>query len=152
MPEESFDDEEKERDFYLTENDKSEQNYTHHGMEIIDLEAQDEETIKDIIIQEEEAQVQAFMDNLERAKYVITYLEQENKHFSGKQVLMELELLKVKRQGDREAPITLFPIEKEIEDDRETWLERVNLHLEKLLQKANRDNQMIRHLAYHYGT
>jgi len=48
-------------------------------MEIIDLEAQDEETIKDIIIQEKEAQVQALMDNLERAKHVITYLEQENK-------------------------------------------------------------------------
>jgi len=46
---------------------------------------------------------------------------------------MELELLKVKRQGNKEAPVTLSPIEKEIEDDRETWLERVNFHLEKLL-------------------
>ena len=46
----------------------------------------------------------------------------------------------------------MSPIEKEIEDDRETWLERVNLHLEKLLQKSNRDNQMIRHMAYHYRT
>ena len=65
---------------------------------------------------------------------------------------MELELLKVKRQGDKEAPITLPPIQKEIEVDRETWLERVNLHLEKLLQNANRDNQMIRNMAYHYRT
>ena len=46
----------------------------------------------------------------------------------------------------------MTPTEKEIEDDRETWLERVNLHLEKLLQKANRDNQMIRHMAHHYRT
>ena len=29
---------------------------------------------------------------------------------------------------------------KEIEDKREVWLERVNIHLEKLLMKANRDN------------
>ena len=65
---------------------------------------------------------------------------------------MELELLKVKRHSDKEAPITLSPIEKEIKDDRETWFERVNLHLEKLLQKANRDNLMIRHMAYHYRT
>jgi len=36
------------------------------------------------------------MENLERAKYIITYLEQENKQLSEKQVLMELELLKVK--------------------------------------------------------
>jgi len=73
------------------------------------------------------------MDNLERAKYVITYLEQENKQLSDKQVLMELEMLKVKQQSDKEAQVTLTPIRKEIEDDRETWLERVNFHLEKLL-------------------
>lgn len=70
----SFDDKEKERDFDLTEHDESEKRYTHHGMEIIDLEAQDEETMKDIIIHEKEAQVQVLMDNLDRAKYVITYL------------------------------------------------------------------------------
>jgi len=53
---------------------------------------------------------------------------------------MELELLKVKRESDKEAPVTLSPIEKEIEDDRETWLERVNFHLQKLLQNVNRDS------------
>jgi len=46
------------------------------------------------------------------------------------------------------ALVTLNPIEKEIEDDREIWIEKVNFHLEELLQKANRDNQMIRHMAY----
>jgi len=59
-----------------------------------------------------------------------------------------MELLEIKRQGDKgesamqkeEALVTLTPIEKEIEDDRETWLERVNFHSEKLSQKANRDN------------
>lgn len=34
------------------------------------------------------------MDNLARAKYVITYLEQENKKLSDKQVLMELDFSK----------------------------------------------------------
>lgn len=72
-------DDDEERDFDLTEHDESEQCYTHHGVEIIDLEAQDEETIEDIIIQEREAQVQDLGDNLEWVKYVITYLEQENK-------------------------------------------------------------------------
>lgn len=65
---------------------------------------------------------------------------------------MELKLLKVKRHGDKEAQVILTPIEKEIEDDRETWLERVNFHLEKIFQKANRDNQMIKHMAYHHRT
>jgi len=38
MSEESLDDEE-ERDFDMTDHDESEQHYTHHGVEIIDLEA-----------------------------------------------------------------------------------------------------------------
>jgi len=44
----------------------------------------------------------------------------------------------------------LTPIKQEIEQDRETWLERVNLHLEGLIDKANRDKKMLRHMAYHY--
>jgi len=64
----------------LEEHDEPEQ----HDIEVIDLEAEERETIKDIIIQEKEAQVQALMDNLERAKFVITYLEQENKQLSDK--------------------------------------------------------------------
>jgi len=58
---------------------------------------------------------------------------------------MELELLKAKRQSDKgkstmqeeETSTTLTTkqrIKKEIEEDRETWLDRVNLHLEKLFQ------------------
>ena len=76
---------------------------------------------------------------------------------------MELELLKAKRQGDKgksvmqeeETPATLTTKQrllKEIEEDRENWLDMVNLHLEKLLQKANRDNKIIRHMAHHYRT
>jgi len=56
---------------------------------------------------------------------------------------------------EEESPTTLTTkqrLEKEIEEDRETWLDRVNSHLEKLLQKANRDNQIIRHMARHYRT
>jgi len=106
----------------LIEHDEPEQRYTHHGVEIIDIEGQDEETIKEIIIQEKECQVEALMDKLKRAKYVITYLEQENKKLSDKQVPMELEMLKVKRQSSKEAQVTLTPLEKEIEDDIEIWL------------------------------
>ena len=78
MPEQSLDDEE-EMYFDFIEHDEPKRFYTCHGVEIIDLEAQDEETIKDVIIQEREAQLQALVDNLDIAKYVITYLEQENK-------------------------------------------------------------------------
>lgn len=162
MSEESLNDEE-EREFDLMEDDEPEQPHIHHGIEIVDLEAQDEATNENITIREKDAQVQELMDNLVRAKYVISSLDQENKQLSDKQVLLELEHLKAKRQGDtgksvmqeEETPTTLTSkqrIEKEIEEDRETWLDRVNFHLEKLLQKSNRDNQIIRHMAHHYRT
>ena len=41
-------------------------------------------------------------------------------------------------------------IEREIEADRENWLERVNIHLEKLLEKAKKENNMLRHMKNHY--
>ena len=40
--------------------------------------------------------------------------------------------------------------EHEVETDRESWLERVNIHLDKLLAKANRDKDMLRHIKHHY--
>lgn len=55
--------------------------------------------------------------------------------------LMELEILNLKKQSDKEAHVTFTPIEQEIEQDRETWIE-----------KANRDKKMLWHMAYHYMT
>jgi len=55
---------------------------------IREAKSQERETIKDVIIREREAQMQDLMHNLERAKFVITYLEYVNKQISHKQVLM----------------------------------------------------------------
>ena len=41
-------------------------------------------------------------------------------------------------------------IEQEIEANHETWVERENIHLEKLLKKANKENNMLRHMKNHY--
>ena len=76
-----------------------------------------------------EAQIQVLVDNLERSKFIIKYLEQENKQLSDKQVLMELQMVKENRKMAKEAHVTFTHIEQEIENDRETWLERVNIHL-----------------------
>ena len=43
---------------------------------------------------------------------------------------------------------TLFT--QEIENNREAWLERVNDHLEKKLEKANRDLDLQRRMTGHY--
>ena len=36
------------------------------------------------------------------------------------------------------------------DEDREYVLEKVNVHLEKLVKKANREKVMLRHMAFHY--
>ena len=44
----------------------------------------------------------------------------------------------------------LTSLEQKINVDRESWLERVNIHLERFLEKANREKTLLRHMAYHY--
>ena len=44
----------------------------------------------------------------------------------------------------------MTPLEQEIEVDHESWLERINIHLEKMLEKANKEKNMLRHMANHY--
>ena len=41
-------------------------------------------------------------------------------------------------------------LKQEIQADRESWLEVTNMHLEKMLEKANKEKNMLRHMAYHY--
>ena len=43
-----------------------------------------------------------------------------------------------------------MPIKREIEGDRETWIKRVNMHLEKLLEKAKKEKNMLRNMKNHY--
>jgi len=52
----------------------------------------------------------------------------------------------------KEASVKFTPIEQDIENDMETWHERVNIHLEGRIEKANKDNKILRHMAYHYMT
>jgi len=46
----------------------------------------------------------------------------------------------------------MTPLEKEIEADQESWLERKNIHLEKFLEKTSKEKRMLHHMAYHYLT
>ena len=49
---------------------------------------------------------------------------------------MELINIRENQQVAKRSQTEMTSIEQEIEVDRETWLERVNIHLEKLLEKA----------------
>ena len=105
-----------------------------------------------MLLKEKEAHIHMSNDTLARARYIINYLEQENKQLEGKQSQMQLEMLKIQRRSNKEHLVPLTPIEQEVEHDKEIWLERVNIHLEGLLKKANRDNKILRHMAHHYLT
>ena len=63
---------------------------------------------------------------------------------------MEFQNICENRQAAQRSQIEMTPIEREIEADRETWIERVNIHLEKLLEKENVEKNMLRHMKNHY--
>ena len=110
---------EQERDFVLVDHEETQ------GVDIIDLESQGTNITKVMIIK---VDIQALLVNLERAKWIINYLEQENKQLTDKQVLMELQMIKENQQKTKKAKVKMTSIEQEIENNRETWLERVNIH------------------------
>lgn len=53
--------------------------------------------IKDMIIKEKETEIQALSVKLERSKWIIKYLEQENKQLTDKQDIMELKIIEENR-------------------------------------------------------
>ena len=50
-----------------------------------------------MIIKEKEAEIQALSLDLERAKWIINFLEQENKQVEDKQTIMKLQKIKENR-------------------------------------------------------
>jgi len=63
---------------------------------------------------------------------------------------MELQNICENRQAAQRRRIELTSLEQEINDDWESNIERVNIHLEKLLDKADKDHALLRHMAFHY--
>ena len=63
---------------------------------------------------------------------------------------MELQNIRENRQAAKRSQTEMTSIEREIEADRVTWLERVNIHLEKMLAKENKENNMLRNMKNHY--
>lgn len=104
------------------------------------------------IIQEQQTDIKALSLNLERAKWIIKYLEQRNKQLEDQQVIMELQNIRENLQAAQRRRVEFTSLEQEINADRESWLERVNIHLERLLEKANKEKNLLRHMAFHYMT
>ena len=63
---------------------------------------------------------------------------------------MELQSIRENRQAAQDRRIELTPLEQEINNDRESWLKRINIHLERLLEKADKDKTLLMQMVYHY--
>ena len=63
---------------------------------------------------------------------------------------MELQTIRENRQLAKVRKLKMTSLEQEIEADQESWLETEKMHLEKLLEKENKEENMLQHMAYHY--
>ena len=63
---------------------------------------------------------------------------------------MEFQNIRENCQAAQRRKVEFTSLEQEINVDQESWLERVNIHLEILLEKANKEKYLLRHMAFHY--
>lgn len=67
-------DDDQESEFQLEEHDDEPRHHTHHGVEIIDLESQDETAAQNMLMMEKDTHIRMLMDTISRGRYIITYL------------------------------------------------------------------------------
>ena len=65
-------------------------------------------------------------------------------------MIMELQNIREHCQAAQRRRVELTSLEQEINEDREANLKRTNMHLERLLDKADKDLALLRHMAFHY--
>ncbi len=63
---------------------------------------------------------------------------------------MELQNIREDRLTAQQRGIEFTSLEQQVMDHREYVLERVNMHLDNMLNKAEKDNTLLKHLARHY--
>jgi len=63
---------------------------------------------------------------------------------------MELQNIWENRWATQRRRVEFTSLRQEINADRESWLERVNVHLERKLEKAVNEKNMLINLSYHY--
>ena len=69
-----------------------------HNFDLVYLEAHGEHKTLQQVIKDKDSQIMELKDNLERAKFIISFLEQENSQVKAKQLVMEKEKFKAKKQ------------------------------------------------------
>jgi len=64
---------------------------------------------------------------------------------------MELQNIREHHYAAQRRRVELTSLDQEINEDRKANLERVNMHLERLIDKADKDLALLRHMAFHYS-
>ena len=98
---------------------------------VIDVDASSPSSKLREVIQEQRAENDKLKDQLQKAQWVIKYLEQRNKQLEDELTFYELRRIREDRQWNRKRPGDMTPA------NRDTVLTHVNIHLDKLLAKAN---------------
>ena len=108
-----------------------------------------------MILEKEEAKV---MKKVGKGKEIMKSSEPEASKGRGKRKIPRTRGLNKALQEEKEHILLNENLDLEdrialeVHHDKEFWLNRVNEHLEKLLEKENMHNQLLRHMAHHYQT
>ena len=114
------------------------------GIDVVDLDIISPSLESKEIIQQLRAENDLLQQKLEMENWTITYLEQRNKQLEDEHSLDELRRIHEDRNLARKRPGDLTPKEQS------SMLIQVNTHLERLIAKANREKDMLRHMKNHY--
>lgn len=129
---------------------------------------EDPKTIKQPIVNKEN-ELKSLQDKLTEVNALIACLQQENMQLKVDMMLQEKHIMKLQKEtkgkqksktkGSKKAlqqqrkQVTLDElIDREIDENTEYCLGKVNDHLEKLLKKENKDKRLQKHMAAHYYT
>ena len=115
-----------------------------HEDPVIDLEVSSPSQEAKEIIQHLRDENDVLQRRLEGAQWTITYLEQRNKQLEEEKALDELWRIRSDRVLNRRRPGDPLPA------DRESMLIQENVHLERLLAKANQEKKLLRNMKNHY--
>lgn len=96
------------------------------------------------------------MQKIGKGKEIMTSGEPEESEVRGKRKRPRTTGLKKALQEEQEQIMLNEDLDLEerialeVHQDKEYWLNRVNENLDKLLEKENIENQLLKHMAHHY--
>ena len=68
---------------------------------MIDLDEEDEDRITNAVMRGKEVNISELQANLDRAQYVIHFLEQENQQLKTKKIISEVRTIKAQREVEK---------------------------------------------------